>query len=125
GQDVSFEEMKRRQEALADIIAKDPAVATYAMAIGNGGATSTINNGRFFITLKPKSERDASAGQVIARLRPQLEKVEGARLFLQAAQDVNIGGRIARTQFQYTLQDANLPELNEWSPKVLEKLKSL
>src|SRR5213075_1853003 len=58
-------------------------------------------------------------------LRPQLEKVEGARLFLQAAQDVNIGGRIARTQFQYTLQDANLDELNEWSPKVLEKLKSL
>ena len=66
-----------------------------------------------------------SAGQVIARLRPQLEKVEGARLFLQAAQDVNIGGRIARTQFQYTLQDANLAELNEWAPKVLEKLKSL
>ena len=64
-------------------------------------------------------------GQVIARLRPQLEKVEGARLFLQAAQDVNIGGRIARTQFQYTLQDANLDELNEWAPKVLEKLKSL
>ena len=62
---------------------------------------------------------------MIARLRPQLEKVEGARLFLQAAQDVNIGGRIARTQFQYTLQDANLDELNEWAPKVLEKLKSL
>src|SRR5262249_8762146 len=68
GQDVSFEEMKRRQEALAEVIARDPAVATYAMAIGNGGATSTLNNGRFFITLKPKSERNASAGQVIARL---------------------------------------------------------
>ena len=124
-QDVSFAEMKRRQEMLAAIIAKDPAIATYAMAIGNGGSTSTLNNGRFFITLKPKGERDASAGEVIARLRPQLEKVEGARLFLQAAQDVNIGGRIARTQFQYTLQDANLDELNEWAPKVLDKLKSL
>src|SRR5215468_4512478 len=121
GQDVSFEQMKHRQEVLSEIIASDPAVASYAMAIGNGGSTSTLNNGRFFITLKPKQERDVSAYQVIARLRPQLEKVEGARLFLQASQDVNIGGRLARTQFQYTLQDANLDELNEWAPKVLEK----
>src|SRR5262249_16607567 len=119
GQDTSFEAMMRYQEALGKIIAADPAVATYAMAIGAGGATSTLNNGRFFITLKPKSQRDASAGQVIARLRPKLDKVEGARLFLQASQDVNIGGRLARTQFQYTLQDANIDELNEWAPKIL------
>jgi HAE1 family hydrophobic/amphiphilic exporter-1 len=125
GQDVSFAEMKRRQEALGAIIGKDPAVATYAMAIGVGGATSTLNTGRFYITLKPLAERGVSAFEVIARLRPQLEKVEGAKLFLQAAQDVNVGGRIARTQFQYTLQDANLDELNEWAPKVLDKLKSL
>jgi HAE1 family hydrophobic/amphiphilic exporter-1 len=117
--------MKRRQEAIGEIIGKDPAVATYAMALGAGGSTATLNNGRFFITLKPKAERDASAGQVIARLRSQMEKIEGARLFLQASQDVNIGGRLARTQFQYTLQDANLDELNEWAPKVLEKLKSI
>ena len=83
-----------------------------------------VRSSQTVAALKPKGERDASAGEVIARLRPQLEKVEGARLFLQAAQDVNIGGRIARTQFQYTLQDANLDELNQWSPKVLEKLKS-
>jgi hydrophobic/amphiphilic exporter-1 (mainly G- bacteria), HAE1 family len=125
GQDVSFAEMMRRQTALGDIIGKDPAVATYAMAIGSGGSTATINNGRFFITLKPKSERDVSAGEVIARLRPQLEKVEGARLFMQAAQDVNVGGRAARTQFQYTLQDADIDELNAWAPRVLEKLKAL
>jgi HAE1 family hydrophobic/amphiphilic exporter-1 len=125
-QDVSFAEMKRRQEALGEIIGKDPAVATYAMALGAGGSSPTINNGPFFITLKPKSERDVSAFDVIARLRPQLEKVEGARLFMQAAQDVNVGGRASRTQFQYTLQDdANLDELSEWAPKVLEKLKSL
>jgi HAE1 family hydrophobic/amphiphilic exporter-1 len=124
-QDVSFAEMMRRQEALGAIIGKDPAVFTYAMAIGAGGSTATVNNGRFFITLKPKSERDVSAGQVIARLRPQLEKIEGARLFMQAAQDVNVGGRAARTQFQYTLQDANLDELNQWAPKMLEKLKGL
>jgi HAE1 family hydrophobic/amphiphilic exporter-1 len=95
------------------------------MALGAGGSSPTINNGRFFITLKPKSERDVSAFEVIARLRPQLEKVEGARLFMQAAQDVNVGGRASRTQFQYTLQDANLDELSEWAPKVLEKLKTL
>jgi HAE1 family hydrophobic/amphiphilic exporter-1 len=125
GQDVSFAEMKRRQEALGEIIGKDPAVASYAMAVGASGSTATLNNGRFYITLKPKSERDASVWQVIARLRPQLEKVEGAHLYLQAAQDVNIGGRIARTQFQYTLQDADIDELNAWAPRVLAKLKTL
>ncbi|HEY7550664.1 MAG TPA: multidrug efflux RND transporter permease subunit [Hyphomicrobiaceae bacterium] len=125
GQDVSFKEMMRRQEALGEIISSDPAVATYAMAIGVSGSTATLNTGRFYITLKPHNERDASAFQVIARLRPQLEKVEGARLFLQVAQDVNVGGRIARTQFQYTLQDANLDELNAWAPKVLDKMKTL
>jgi len=124
-QDVSFAEMMRRQEALGEIIGKDSAVATYAMALGAGGSSPTINSGRFFITLKPRNERNVSAGEVIARLRPQLEKVEGARLFMQAAQDVNVGGRASRTQFQYTLQDANLDELSQWAPKVLEKLKSL
>ena len=124
-QDVSFAEMKRRQEALGAIIGKDPAVATYAMSVGASGSTATLNTGRFYITLKPHEERDVSAFQVIARLRPQLEKVEGARLFLQAAQDVNVGARLARTQFQYTLQDANLEELNTWAPKVLEKLRAL
>jgi multidrug efflux pump subunit AcrB len=125
GQDVSFAEMMRRQEALGEVISKDPAVATYAMSLGVGGSTSTLNNGRFFISLKPRRERDASAGEVIARLRPQLEKVEGARLFLQASQDVNIGGRLARTQFQYTLQDANEAELGEWSTKLLNRLREL
>jgi HAE1 family hydrophobic/amphiphilic exporter-1 len=125
GQDVSFAEMMRRQEALGEIIGKDPAIESYAMALGSGGSTSTLNNGRFFITLKPRSERDASVFQVMARLRPQLEKVEGARLFLQASQDVNIGGRLARTQFQYTLQDADIDELNTWAPRVLEKLKTI
>jgi HAE1 family hydrophobic/amphiphilic exporter-1 len=124
-QDVSFAEMKRRQEALGAIIGKDPAVAAYTSSVGVSGSTSTLNTGRFFITLKPREERDVSAFQVIARLRPQLEKVEGARLFLQAAQDVNVGARLARTQFQYTLQDANLDELNAWAPKVLERLKAL
>lgn len=124
-QDVSFAEMMRRQEVLGKIVGADPAVASYAMAIGTGGGTSAGNNGRFFITLKPKNQRDASASEVIARLRTKVGKVEGARLYLQASQDVNIGGRAARTQFQYTLQDSDLEELNTWAPRVLEKLAAI
>ena len=78
-----------------------------------------------FITLKPRNERKATAQQIIARLRPKLDKVEGARLFMQAAQDVRLGGRPTRTQFEFTLQDANLAELNEWAPKILAKMQTL
>jgi HAE1 family hydrophobic/amphiphilic exporter-1 len=122
-QDISFAEMKRRQEAFGAIAQADPAVASVAMAIGGNGRAG--NNGSVYITLKPNNERDASAQQVISRLRPKLEKVEGARLFMQAAQDVRLGGRPTRTQFEFTLQDANLAELNEWAPKVLAKMKEL
>ncbi len=124
-QDVSFAEMMRLQEQLGDIIAKDPDVLTYAMAIGAGGSTAALNNGRFYITLKPKNERKSSADEIIARLRSATQKVEGAKLFLQAAQDVNVGGRAGRSQFQYTLQDADIDELNAWAPKVLAKLKTI
>jgi HAE1 family hydrophobic/amphiphilic exporter-1 len=122
-QDISFADMKRHQEELGKIVQADPDVATIAMAIGgNGGA---LNTGRVFVTLKPRDERTASAQQIIARLRPKLENVEGARLFMQAAQDVRLGGRATRTQFEYTLQDANPVELNEWAPKILNKMKAL
>ena len=123
GQDISFAEMKRRQEELGKIVQADPDVATIAMAIGGSG--SALNTGRMFITLKPRSERKASAQAIIARLRPKLEKVEGARLFMQAAQDVRLGGRPTRTQFEFTLQDANLAELNEWAPKILARMQTL
>jgi HAE1 family hydrophobic/amphiphilic exporter-1 len=122
-QDISFSDMKRHQEELGRIVRADPAVATIAMFIGGGG--SALNTGRMYVTLKPRNERDATAQQVIARLRPKLEKVQGARLFMQAAQDVRLGGRPTRTQFEYTLQDANLSELNEWAPKILGKMKTL
>ncbi len=115
--------MMQHQEALGAIVHKDPAVAHVAMAIGGSGFA--LNTGRMFITLKPRDERTATADQVIARLRPQLAKVEGAALFLQAAQDVRVGGRVARTQYQYTLQDPTSTELNQWAPKVLAKLKTL
>ncbi len=122
-QDISFADMKRHQEELGAIVQADPAVDSIAMFIGGGG--SALNTGRLYITLKPRSERDASAQQIIARLRPKLDKVQGARLFMQASQDVRLGGRATRTQFEFTLQDANLAELNEWAPKILAKMQTL
>jgi HAE1 family hydrophobic/amphiphilic exporter-1 len=122
-QDISFADMKRHQEELGDIVRADPDIASVAMSVGGSGGA--LNTGRMFITLKPRSERKSTAQQIIARLRPKLEKVEGARLFMQAAQDVRLGGRATRTQFEYTLQDANLAELNEWAPKILDKMKTL
>jgi HAE1 family hydrophobic/amphiphilic exporter-1 len=123
GQDISFADMKLHQEALGKIVMADPDVASIAMNIGGSGRAG--NNGNMFITLKPRNERSANAQQIIARLRPKLEKVEGARLFMQAAQDVRLGGRPTRTQFEFTLQDANLAELNEWAPKILGKMQTL
>ena len=125
GQDVSFPEMSRLQERLGAIVQADPAVDTVAMALGSGVGNAAQNNGRMFISLKPREGRDVDAFQVIARLRPKLAQVQGARLYLQAAQDVTVGARASRTQFQYTIQDANLDELNLWAPKILDKLKSL
>ena len=122
-QDISFADMKRHQEELGKIVQADPDVASVAMAIGGSGRAG--NNGSLFITLKPRDERKATAQQIIARLRPQLEKVEGARLYMQAAQDVRLGGRPTRTQFEFTLQDADLAELNEWAPKILTKMQTL
>jgi len=122
-QDISFAAMKAKMEVLVGIVQADPAVASTAMAIGGSGRAG--NNGNLFITLKPRNQRDVNAQQIIARLRPKLDKVEGARLYMQAAQDVRLGGRPTRTQFEYTLQDANLDELNEWAPKLLTKMQTL
>src|SRR5258707_2841664 len=122
-QDISFAEMKRRQEALGQIVMADPDVATIAMNIGGSGRAG--NNGNMFITLKDRKERKATAQQIISRLRPKLEKVPRARLYMHAAQDVRLGGRPTRTQFEFQLQDANLAELNEWAPKILAKMRTL
>src|SRR5215470_17696119 len=116
--------MKRVQRELSAVIARDPDLASFGSFFGSGSG-NTLNTGRFFIGLKPRDERTASATEIINRLRPQLAKVEGANLFLQPSQDITVGGRIGRGQFQYTLQDANLEELNTWAPKLLAKLKTL
>ena len=121
-QDISFKDMVGRQEQVLQIIGRDPAVASYSAQVGG---TDALNQGRVFITLKPPKERDVTVYEVITRLRPQLDKVAGIRMFLQAAQDINVGGRRTRTQFQYTLQDADSDTLNEWSPKVLEAMRKL
>jgi hydrophobe/amphiphile efflux-1 (HAE1) family protein len=124
-QDVSFDEMGRKQLALGEVLLKDPDILAYSTAIGAGVSGSTGNQGRFFVSLKPFGERHASAQQIIARLRPELAKVEGAQLYLQAGQDIRVGGRISKTQYQYTLQASETSQLFEWAPKILAKMKTL
>jgi hydrophobe/amphiphile efflux-1 (HAE1) family protein len=123
-QNISFAEMARLVHAIGDVVMKDPAVATVGMSLGAGGG-QTQNNARYFITLKPRNQRDVSADQVIRRLQPQLARIQGAALFMQVAQDLNVGGRIARTQYQFTLQDPNIDELDQWAPKLLGRLQTI
>src|SRR5258707_4485919 len=93
---------------------KDPGAPGETAYIGPGGATVTENNGRMFITLKPHGQRDATADQVIARLNQALRPVQGIKLYMQAAQDINVGSRLSKTQYQYTLVDVDSDELNHW-----------
>jgi len=122
-QDISFPAMVERQQALVDIVLKDPAIESVANYIGPGGPTATLNQGRVFIVLKQK--RDVSADQIINRLKPQLARIQGITLYMQAAQDITIGARLSKTQYQYTLTDADSNELIHWSAIYLEKLKAL
>ncbi|TMB29089.1 MAG: multidrug efflux RND transporter permease subunit [Deltaproteobacteria bacterium] len=120
-QDISFPAMKAKQEQLNAILAANPSINHFVSFLGG----STLNTGNAFVDLKPLNVRKKSADQIIAELRPQLARVPGVQLFLQAVQDVRMGGRSTRTQYQYSLQDANLDELSEWSPKMVEKLRTL
>ena len=117
-QDVSFETMSAKHHRVMDIVEADPAVATVGSYVGGGSS----NNGFMFISLKPKGERKETADQVINRLRPKLMREVGITLYLQAAQDLRVGGRSGRSQYQYTLQSSNLDELRDWSPKLVDKL---
>jgi HAE1 family hydrophobic/amphiphilic exporter-1 len=123
-QDISFTGMSERMEAVIRVVLKDPAVASVGSQIGATGS-STLNDGRMFIALRPQSERTASADQIIARLGPQLARLEGINVYMQAAQDITIGARVSRTQYQYTLVDADSGELTHWAPIFLEKLKTI
>ena len=125
-QDVSFQAIREKMARFVDIVKSDPAVeAATAFTGGGGGRGTTSNTGRMFISLKPRGERKLSADEVIARLRPKLAQVPGATLFLQATQDVRLGGRISQAQYQYTLVSDNLEELNAWAPRLVATMRKM
>ncbi len=121
-QDISFQAMRQKMMQFVEIVMKDPAVNTIT---GWAGGNTQYNSGRMFIMLKPLKERKISADQVISRLRKKLAVVPGASLYMQSAQDLTIGGRMSQAQYQYTLQGENLQDLNNWAPRLLQKLRTL
>ncbi|HXC72246.1 MAG TPA: multidrug efflux RND transporter permease subunit [Pyrinomonadaceae bacterium] len=123
-QDSSFTAMKQRMARFVDIVKADPAVANVVAFTGSGGGTTT-NTGRMFIALKPLEERKISADEIIRRLRRQLAIVEGASVFLQATQDLRVGGRGGNAQYQYTVQSENLDDLVKWGPILLQQLRKV
>jgi multidrug efflux pump len=123
-QDVSFVAMRAYQEQVDRILLADPDVEHTSSNIGFG-SSATGNSGTVFVALKPKPQRKSSADEVIARLRPKVSKVPGVKLFLQSVQDVRMGGRMSKAQYQYALQGANLDELRAWAPRLLEALRDL
>jgi hydrophobe/amphiphile efflux-1 (HAE1) family protein len=123
-QAISFQAMQSKIQRFATIAKADPAVDTVLIFTGGGGGTTT-NTGRVFISLKPLQARKATADQIITRLRPKLAVVPGATLFLQAVQDVRIGGRQSAAQYQYTIQSDSLPTLNHWGPILLKAMKGI
>ncbi len=123
GQDISTAAMMELQQQVGAIIQKDGDVAAVTMSTGGNG--NAANSGQIYITLKPRDERDASADQIVRRLQGEFNKLAGIRVFLQAAQDIRVGGRRSRTQYQFTLTDPDVAELNAATPKVLDKLKGV
>jgi multidrug efflux pump len=124
-QTISFEAMRKRQDALNRAILEDDAVASLSSFIGVDGTNTTVNSGRIQINLKPLEERKMSASDVIRRLQPRLANVEGITLYMQPVQDLTVETRVSRTQYQYSLEDPDSKELAEWVPKFLDKLKAL
>jgi multidrug efflux pump len=124
-QSVSFPEMSSEQQQLSKIILEDPSVDNLSSFIGIDGTNTTLNTGRILINLKPLSARKVSASEVIRRLQPELAKVAGITLFMQPVQDLSVEDRVSRTQFQYTLEDPNVDELNTFAPQMLAKMQKL
>jgi hydrophobe/amphiphile efflux-1 (HAE1) family protein len=123
-QDISFQAMAERQQALIGAVMRDPAVASIGSAVGAGGGNTTVNDGRVYIALKPKNQR-VPVDQVIARLRTNLAKIQGITLYMQAAQDITIGGRVSKTQYQFSLDDADPGELSHWAALFLDKIRAI
>jgi hydrophobe/amphiphile efflux-1 (HAE1) family protein len=122
-QSSSFQEMQQILRQFVTVVGADPAVQNVVGFVG--GNAGPVNTGRMFVALKPLEERQISADQVLARLRGQLTRVPGARLFMQVSQDLRMGGRQSGAQYQFTLQGDNIKELNEWAPRVLDKIRQL
>ena len=117
--------MAIRQQALAGVILRDPAVESLSSFIGIDGVNPTLNSGRMLINLKPLATRNISASEVINRLQTELAKVEGITLYMQPVQDLTIEDRVTRTQYQYTLEDPDANELHIWTGKLMDKLRAL
>jgi multidrug efflux pump len=124
-QTIGSKGMAEKQQELAKVILDDPAVESLSSFIGADGTNTTTNSGRISINLKPLNQRDLSAADVIRRLEPKLEKVEGIQLFMQPVQNITVDDRVSRTQYQYTLEDPDQVELNHWTDLFVEKLKKL
>ena len=124
-QSVSFSSMVDRQQSLARAILMDPAVESLSSFVGIDGTNTTVNSGRFLINLKPQNLRDATISQVIARLQSEVASVQGITLFLQPVQDLTVEDRVSRTQYQYSLEDPNAAELNQWTGQLVDKLQTL
>jgi len=122
---ISFSAMAVRQQALARVILKDPAVESLSSFIGVDGINTTLNSGRILINLKPLEERKISASEVMRRLQPELARVDGITLYMQPIQDLTVEDRVSQTQYQYTLEDANADELNQWTTRLLGRLQTL
>src|SRR5438309_6405445 len=117
--------MAQRQQALAQVILKDPAVDSMSSFIGIDGVNTTPNSGRIQINLKSRNQRKETASEIIRRLQPQLAKVEGITLYMQPVQDLTVEDRVSRTQFQYSLEAADATDLNTWVPRLMQKLQAL
>ncbi len=125
-QNISFQAMKTKLNQFVSLIQQDPAVENVAAFIGSGGAGgNTSNTGTIFVILKPLNERKLSTMGIIARLRNTLSAIQGATLYMQAAQDLTVGGRSSRAQFQYTISAATLQDLNVWTPRIMERLATI
>jgi len=124
-QSVSFPEMSRLQQSVVKTILKNPDVESLSSFIGIDGTNTTLNSGRVQINLKPLAQRKISASDVIRQLQQSLANISGITLYMQPVQDLSVDDRVSRTQFQYTLEDPNADELNQWAPKMLAKLQKL
>ena len=123
--DISDGDMVKKHLAMAQIVAADPAVQTFSHSVGVSGSNQTIANGRFWIALKPRGERDVSASQFIDRIRPKLMAVPGIVLYLRAGQDINLSSGPSRAQYQYVLKSNDGPTLNQWTQRLTEKLRGI